>query len=413
MISRRDTVRFIAALAAIPATPNTAFAGRQQRESMDDRIERVMVGWDRIDEHRTGSPGDAQTARWLSSEIESLGADPEIEEFAFNRLIPVDPCLEFGTQRIAGLPCFDAPGTPPEGIEGRLVPLGGNGEIGLLRFEPIGPTAGRLLDARRTTSHQALIAVCEGNSVAPGLAVINADAYGTPYGPPVLQVATAHLELLTEAAGSAEQVRLTTVLQQEQTSASNVGTTILGREPGLAPVVIMTPRSGWWRCTSERGGGLATWLECLHRITRQRPLRTVRFTANTGHELGHVGLDYHLERNQGLVGDAHCWMHLGANFAARDGFVLYQASDEELMTQGRRFLGEAGQPPDRTTPVGTRPLGEARNIFDGGGRYVSLLGSNPLFHHPDDRWPDAIDVDKARRTAEAMVRLAVDLANQT
>ena len=123
---------------------------------MDDRIERVMVGWDRIDEHRTGSPGDAQTARWLSSEIESLGADPEIEEFAFNRLIPRDPCLEFGTQRIAGLPCFDAPGTPPEGIEGRLVPLGGNGEIGLLPFEPIGPAAGRLLDARRTTSHSGI-----------------------------------------------------------------------------------------------------------------------------------------------------------------------------------------------------------------------------------------------------------------
>jgi hypothetical protein len=141
-------------------------------------------------------------------------------------------------------------------------------------------------------------------------------------------------------------------------------------------------------------------------------LRTVRFTANTGHELGHVGLDYHLDRNQGLVGDAHCWMHLGANFAARGGFVLYQASDEQLMAQGRRFLSETGQPPDRTTPVGTRPLGEARNIFDGGGRYVSLLGSNPLFHHPDDRWPNAVDIDKARRTTAAMVRLAVDLANQ-
>jgi hypothetical protein len=194
-------------------------------------------------------------------------------------------------------------------------------------------------------------------------------------------------------------------------SASNVGATIVGRDQSLAPLVIMTPRSGWWRCTSERGGGLASWLECLHRFTRQRPLRTVRFTANTGHELGHVGLDYHLERNPRLVRDAHCWMHLGANYAANGGFVLYQASDEELMAQGARFLGEAGQSPDQTIPVGDRPLGEARNIFDGGGRYVSLLGSNPLFHHPDDRWPDAVDIDKARRTTAAMVRMAVDLAN--
>ncbi len=379
---------------------------------MDDRIERVMVGWDRIDEHRTGAPGDTRTARWLAKEIELLGADPEIEEFPFSRLIPLDPRLDLGARQIDGLPCFDAPGTSPEGIEGRLVPLGGNGEIGLLRFEPIGTQANALLDARRATSHQALIAVCEGDAVAPGLAVINADAYGTPYGPPVLQVATTHLELLTETARSAEQVRLTSVLQRQMVSASNVGATIAGRDQSLAPLVIMTPRSGWWRCTSERGGGLATWLECLYQFKRQQPLRTVRFTANTGHELGHVGLDYHLERNQGLVGDAHCWMHLGANFAARGGFLLYQASDEQLMAQGRRFLSETGQPPDRTTPVGTRPLGEARNIFDGGGRYVSLLGSNPLFHHPDDRWPNAVDIDKALRTTAAMVRLAVDLANQ-
>ncbi len=49
---------------------------------MDDRIERVMVGWDRIDEHRTGTPGDTRTARWLAKEIELLGADPEIENEA-------------------------------------------------------------------------------------------------------------------------------------------------------------------------------------------------------------------------------------------------------------------------------------------------------------------------------------------
>jgi hypothetical protein len=243
------------------------------------------------------------------------------------------------------------------------------------------------------------------------LAVINADAYGTPYGPPVLQVATAHLDSLTQAAESATQVRLISVLKEQQKSASNVGSRIAGRDPSLSPVVIMTPRSGWWRCTSERDGGLAIWLECLHQFKQQRPLRTVRFTANTGHELGHAGLDYHFERNPDLVGDAHCWVHLGANFAAKGGLVLYQASDKQLMAQGQGLLDEAGQPADRAMPVGTRPLGEARNIFDGGGRYVSLLGSNPLFHHPDDRWPNAVDTGKTRRMTEAMVKLTVELAN--
>ena len=45
-----------------------------------------------------------------------------------------------------------------------------------------------------------------------------------------------------------------------------------------------------------------------------------------------------------------------------------------------------------------------------GGRYASQMGSNPLFHHPDDRWPDAMNIDKTRRTTKAMVRLVADLA---
>jgi len=68
--------------------------------------------------------------------------------------------------------------------------------------------------------------------------------------------------------------------------------------------------------------------------------------------------------------------------------------------------------PDVETPVGTRARGEARNIFDGGGRYVSLLGGNGLFHHPDDRWPDAVDAERLAKLAQAFCALAVDLARE-
>jgi hypothetical protein len=309
------------------------------------------------------------------------------------------------------LPCFDAPGTGAEGISGRIVPLGGDGEIGLVEFEPTGPRAAALIEARRTTTHDALVAVNTGANVVPGLAVINADEYGSPFGPPVLQVGTEHLERLKAAAHSRRDVTLSAVLQPETTRASNVGATITGRDPTLAPLVIMTPRSGWWHCTSERGGGLAAWFESLQRFVAEPPPRTVRFTANTGHELGHVGLDHHLGRHPGLVRDAHCWVHLGANFAADGGAVLYQASDDALMALGTKHLSEAGSPPDATIAVGKRPYGEARNIFDGGGRYVSILGSNALFHHPDDRWPDAVDLDKTRRIVAALVGIAEALAN--
>ena len=58
------------------------------------------------------------------------------------------------------------------------------------------------------------------------------------------------------------------------------------------------------------------------------------------------------------------------------------------------------------------PGGEARAIHDGGGRYISLLGANGLFHHPHDRWPGAVDVDRVARFAEAFVQIARRLTQE-
>ncbi len=378
---------------------------------MTERIERVMRGWDAIDDHRTGSPGDTRTAEWLAAEIEAAGAVAELEPFRFDRRVPVDPHLMLEAMRIEGLPCFDAPGTPAAGITGQLTPLGGPGEIGLLTFEPAGPGAGALLAARRDTHHQALVAVHAGEQIAPGLAVINADAYGAPYDPPVLQVGTEHRTVLESAAATGKAVRMRAAFEETTVEASNVGTRVPGQDPALPPLVVMTPRSGWWQCTSERGGGLAAWLAILDHFLATPPARTVLFTANTGHELGHAGLEHYLEAHPTLVRDAHCWLHLGANFAAAGGAVLYQASDQGLLDLGQEVLSAAGLPPEVTTPVGQRPLGEARNIFDGGGRYVSLLGSNPLFHHPDDRWPNAVNADKTARLVTALVGVSASIAD--
>ena len=45
--------------------------------------------------------------------------------------------------------------------------------------------------------------------------------------------------------------------------AFNVVTTLAGANRSLPPLVVMTPRSGWWTCASERGGGIACWLELM------------------------------------------------------------------------------------------------------------------------------------------------------
>lgn len=200
--------------------------------------------------------------------------------------------------------------------------------------------------------------------------------------------------------------------QRTTSTALNVTAQIEGRKPELSPVVVMTPRSGWWNCASERGGGLVLFLEIMRAVREAHTARTVIFTANSGHELGHLGLDRFIEDAPHLVKDAACWVHLGANFAAAVGpQVRLQATNDGLLERVRTAMREQDVTADVETPVGQRPRGEARNIFDGGGRYVSLLGGNGLFHHRNDRWPAAVDVRKTEKLAAAFCNLTIAMAN--
>jgi hypothetical protein len=54
-------------------------------------------------------------------------------------------------------------------------------------------------------------------------------------------------------------------------------------------------------------------------------------------------------------------------------------------------------------------IDETRDIHRAGGRYVTLVGSNPLFHLPQDRWPYAVDADVVTRVAAAAAALVVKL----
>ncbi len=377
-----------------------------------DRIIADLRGWDGIVDHRTGSAGDDATARWLAGQVRAAGVMPTLSEFAFRRRTPQACRVEHGTAAIAGVPLFDGGTTGTEGIRGRLGPLGSNAAIGLAFYEPFGgaPETLALQAARRANAHRAIVAVAAGKTVRPGLALLNADAYGTAFGPPVLQVATEHGDRLRSLAAAGAAVTVVAAMREDTVAVTNVEAGIPGRRSDLAPLVVMTPRSAWWTCTAERGGGITLWLEALRRWAVEPPERELLFTANTGHELGHVGLDHYLHQHPDRVANAHAWVHLGANFAAAGGTVRYQASEPALMRLGLEAIAAAGVAEPEVTPAGTRPYGEARNVFDGGGRYVSLLGTNPLFHHPDDRWPEAVDMDRAERLVGAMLDVIARLA---
>ena len=295
---------------------------------MRDQIASDIRGWDAIRDHRTGTEGDAATAAWLASLVGAAGVEPHIDAFPFARRVPHECSVAVAGpagRTAAGLPLFDGGLTDAAGLTAPLTGLtDGSGGIAVARYESSGGAATEaLLRARESDRHAAIVAVAEGRHVEPGLAPINADAYGAPFGPPVLQVGSEHAAWLDAAAARGARARLTAHMSIEQTVARNVQARIAGAQPGLAPLVIMTPISAWWTCTAERAGGVAAWLACLRRFAAEPPDRDVIFAANTGHELGHVGLDHYLRANPDLGAGAHAWIHLGANFAARGGVVRH------------------------------------------------------------------------------------------
>jgi hypothetical protein len=53
-----------------------------------------------------------------------------------------------------------------------------------------------------------------------------------------------------------------------------------------------------------------------------------------------------------------------------------------------------------------------REIHKCGGPYITLVGTNPLFHMPEDRRPDAVAIEAVSRCSAAFVQVALALANQ-
>jgi hypothetical protein len=93
--------------------------------------------------------------------------------------------------------------------------------------------------------------------------------------------------------------------------------------------------------------------------------------------------------------------------------VLWQASNQGYLDVGLKALAEQDMQDVIAIPVDRRPFGEASNIYDDGGQFISLLGGNPLFHHPDDCWPEAIDLPKTVKLNRMMLPMISALVNQT
>jgi hypothetical protein len=374
-----------------------------------------LIAWDSQGIHRTATAGDEAGAAWLMREAAGLGAAPAVEDFALDRLDPVAAYFECDGERIPGVPVFDSPGTGAEGITAILEPIGGpvagRATIAVAELSPFKVYSPDYEKARRDAACCGLLILCKG--AQPGLGLLNAERFRSPYGAPAIHVESEARDAVFAAAARRAPARLVAASRRTPARARNTVVMIPGRDRARTPVVVMTPRSSWWQSTSERGGGLVCWLESLRALIASPPLGDVIFTANSGHELGHLGLDEFMTRRPGwqrpVAAGGAIWVHYGANIGAVDSKLSIQSASDDLRALTAAELARAGQQPYKMAPKTLVPNGETRDIHSAGGCYVTLVGSNPLFHLPQDRWPHAVDAGAVARIAAAASRLVVTL----
>ena len=375
------------------------------------RIARIIREYDGQGWHRTGTQTDHESARWLAAQVGDLGLEVELEGFELSRIDPDVSCLEVAGQQIVGLPMFDGAFTGPEGIRGRIGPLGSTAEIGLGDVARSGMATQEFQAARQSSKHQALVAVTLGGR--PGLMATNAQSFRNPFGPPVLQVGSQVHSLLSEHAQRNSEAHLILSVNRTEAESFNVVGRLKGADQSLAPLAIMTPRTGWWHCAGERGGGLACWLEVMRAFSEAGSLRDVVFLATSAHELGLRGIDSFLERRPGFATKASAWVHFGANIgAALEPGARFSATDDQLERQMQVALAQAGAPTASPVPRDTTVGAESQVVASHGGRVVAMVGGNAQFHLESDRWPDAVDVEAVAGFARAFNKVALQLAGR-
>jgi hypothetical protein len=369
------------------------------REKCAERI----AAFDAQGVHRTGTDIDRASAEWLAQEVSNCGLEARLEEWPIDRVDVVDARLILPGAALAGIPLFDGSFTGVDGIEAPLVPDGSGDGIFLVEHPS------RLEDARKSGAAAVVFVTGDGAEIAPK----NADDFASPWGLPVLQVAPESLKTLRSAIDARQTVRLIAHVDRTPAEAHNVLAEIPGTDPALRPLVVMTPRSGWAHCAAERGGGIAAWFATMEALAAARPRRTVHFVATSGHELGHLGLEDYIHRRLELPVEGHMWIHLGANLGAAAPRRMAVRSSTVGVAEGlaaeltRALAGSVDVYSNPPGPV----MGEAANIADRGGRFVSLVGANDRFHRISDRWPDAVNIDDVAGIARVVAAYVAAIAN--
>ncbi len=369
--------------------------------------------------HRTGWPADELASGWICDWLKRHNINASIHPFPFGKLQSSNAYVQINGLRIDGTPLYDGGITQASGITGPLSgitgPLSGiTGPVSDITGAP--STSIRLLEPTSLIDPVELM-TRTGEPLPAAAIVISADPQGeillrnaehmkTPRAIPILQVAGRDAEPLRQAAATSAEVKLVIDYDIVEATASNVIADIsVPGSNGL--MVLMTPKSGWFSCAAERGGGIVIALAMAAAARELGSARkNLRVLFTSGHELGHAGLLSYLEQQPHLRHQAELWIHLGASIGAR--FPLAGSPGIFSREQVWRdwfipVLARHGAGPVQLAESERRPGGESREVFD--RPFVSMAGGHRYFHSPQDTPDLAVDAASIARYCSAYLEL--------
>ena len=388
-------------LAAGPAIASAAAADPLSGAALYADVIRYATFGD----HRTGTAGDSLATGLLEYELKAAGYDVQRQWFDLDVFDLTRAEVRAGGRRFEAFPLW----TPKAGMAtGPLSRTAAKGAVALLSL-PYG--TGAALETSQAWRKPVQAAIEAG---ASGVVVITENPLGElvaynsapnlpPWPVPVVAVAGRDGPALQAILGQPADVVLTGATRPGR--SNNLIATRKG--PGK-PLVVSTPKSGWFTCAGERGSGLAIWLGLARHFARRD--RHLIFMAASGHEFDGYGGHLFAEHLAPKPADARGWVHIGANVAAYDVALVDgkvtrlarpQASrrlavSEALLPAAKMLF--AGQPSyERPIDIDVESApGEIAEYQRRGYRpLATLVGTHPLHHTrrdtPDVTGPELLE----------------------
>lgn len=382
---------------------------------------------------QSGGDGDTACGAWLEGELRAAGFAVERQTISVPWFAPGRCELVTGSARAPVWPQPIVVPTPRDGLTARLVRVTPDGvgatppggaialvELPFARWSSVTTKAARApIDAAFAGGARAVVAVTHGPT-AKAIA-LNTDGRRPLFPGPVALLAPDAAAPLLAAASRGETATLHLSGRGGRRTAFNL---VGRRDRGIGRwLVVSTPRSGWFACAGERGGGIAAWLALMRWAGPALPGFDLAFICNSGHEYEHLGAEEMLRAVAPPPAATRFWLHLGANLAARDWHEgigaprplpsadpqRYLSVSRSLLPAARRlFAGRAGL----EAPYASDALsaGELNNIIAAGYPLVAGVFGLHRYHHVIDDDARCVDADEVARTAAAFRALVSEAA---